>query len=121
MKGLVTILGVRGKLVVEQNVHMHTRTHAVFPTVTAPQTELIFELGTKDGVLMCSGSGDPQPDIQWLRLPDMFLLPSPGFPNYVSFLSHNIRHLSKFPGLIFFYLIDNEYFDMSHYDVTCVL
>ena len=54
-----------------------------FPSVEVPQTELVFEEGVRDGVLECRGSGDPTPDMQWLRLPEMTLLPSPGFPNYV--------------------------------------
>ena len=56
----------------------------MFPEISAPQTEVVFELGAEGGLLQCSGTGDPIPDVQWLRLPDMSILPSPGFPNYVS-------------------------------------
>lgn len=56
----------------------------VFPSASVPRTQLNFELGATDAVLECSGSGDPMPDLQWLRLPDMTIIPSPGLPNIVS-------------------------------------
>ena len=59
------------------------RSPLVAPTITTPTDHVTFELGATDAVLECRGEGDPQPDLQWLRLPDMTLVPSPGLSNFV--------------------------------------
>ena len=56
----------------------------MFPSVNVPLSEVNFEIGTVNAVIECNELGDPIPDIRWLRLPNMNLVPSPGFPNYVS-------------------------------------
>ena len=54
----------------------------VFPTVTVPFSILEVELAATL-TLQCDGQGDPLPDIRWLLLPTMALLPSEDFPNIV--------------------------------------
>ena len=55
----------------------------VSPVAMVTPTQLEVELG-RTVVVECKGVGDPLPDMRWLLLPTMTVLPSPDHPNYVS-------------------------------------
>lgn len=57
--------------------------HTVFPVIDFLQSEVMLELGTIGFVLECDVTGDPVPEVQWLRLPEMTIIPSSQFSNYV--------------------------------------
>ena len=52
------------------------------PEVAVSPSSVEVELG-RSVELECSGIGDPLPDIRWLLLPSMTVLPSSDYPNYV--------------------------------------
>ena len=54
------------------------------PVFVAFRPASTFKAGDMVVSLECAGSGDPEPDVQWLRLPEAVAIPSPAFPNYVS-------------------------------------
>lgn len=50
--------------------------------------------GDTNVVLECDilSGGDPEPEVQWFRMPDMVPIPSSDFPNYVS-TGHDLRNM----------------------------
>ena len=47
------------------------------------RSKYILKAGDTNAFLTCSGSGDPQPEVSWVRLKDMIQLPSDNLTNYV--------------------------------------
>ena len=58
------------------------------PVFDGFQLSRILKAGESNVRLSCSGSGDPLPQAQWLRLPGMLAIPSPDTPNYVRVCVH---------------------------------